>query len=788
MIKNNLKIGFRTLNKNKGFSAINIIGLAIGLASVLLIALWVQNQFQYDNFYKNKDNIYKLMNKTDKNNSVNIHGITMPAAAPALESEFPEVEHAARMLWTEDQLLTYGEENLKAKGNSVDASFIDIFDFHIVKGAKSKALSEPNSIVLTEGFSKSIFGNDNPIGKTVIIKNERPYKVTAVMQDLPSYTDFDFKYLIPIDFERSKNLNSWNNNSLVTYVSLKPHTDVEAFNEKIKPLVTKNADFLKWSSVFLYPMSKVHLYSEFENGVVSGGKIDKVQLVAGIGLLILLIACINFMNLSTARSQKRSREVGVRKVIGAKKNTLIAQFLFESILLAFIAGVLAIFLTVLFLPIFNGLLDKPLQVEWTDPLIWTIGLSFILVTGFLAGIYPAFVLSSFKPIRILKGDSGRPKRFFNLRESLVVVQFAIAIFLIVATMVIRMQIKFGSERSVGYEASQLIEVPAEGDLEKNFESFKNELINQGFAESVTRTGGWTVAEGSGSAGGNFSWEGATADQVSNSFFGIVSTESDFVKTLGLKLTAGRDIDYARIKADSASVLINESAVKRMGIKNPVGKMIKWGNEPLTIVGVISDYILGSPYEEVQPLMVVARNKYLYNIVIRTKENTLMAETIAGIEKITKKFNPLYPFYYKFVDQQFAKKFQDEEQMGSLAFIFSLLAIFISCLGLFGLASYIAETRVKEIGIRKVLGASVAGICAMISKEFIKLVIIGLLLAAPVAWLAMNKWLEGFTYHIDVQWWMLGVAGGLAILIALITVSFQSIKAALVNPVDSLRDE
>lgn len=788
MILNHLKIAIRSLLKNKGFSAINIIGLAIGLASVLLIALWVQNQFLYDNFYKNKENIYKLMNRTDKNNVVNIHGITMPAAAPALESEFPEVEHAARMLWTEDELLTYGEKNLKAKGNAVDPAFIDLFDFHIIAGAKDHALSEPNSIVITEGLAKSIFGNDNPIGKMVLIKNETPHKVTAVMDDLPVYTDFDFKYLKPIDLERSKSLNTWNNNTLITYVSLKPQTNVDSFNEKIKSLVTKNEGYLKWTSVFLYPMSKVHLYSEFENGVVAGGKIDRVRLVGGIGLLILLIACINFMNLSTARSQKRSKEVGVRKVIGARKKTLISQFLFESILLALIAGLVAIALTIVFLPIFNSILDKPLQVAWTNPLIWITGLSFILLTGFLAGVYPAFVLSSFKPIKVLKGDALRPKGLFNLRESLVVIQFAIAIFLIVATMVIRMQIKFGGERTVGYESSQLIEVPAEGDLEKNFKSFKNELVSQGYAESVTRTVGWTIAERSGSAGGNFSWEGATPDQVSNSFFGLISTESDFVKTLGLDLIAGRDIDYARIKADSASILINESAVKQMGIKDPVGKIIKWGDDPLTIVGVISDYILGSPYEEVQPLMVLARDKYLYNIVIRTKANASMSETIAGIEKITKKFNPSYPFYYKFVDQQFAKKFNDEEQMGRLAFIFSLLAIFISCLGLFGLASYTAETRVKEIGIRKVLGASVARICAMLSKEFVKLVIIGLLIASPIAWISMNKWLDGFTYHIELQWWMLAVAGGLAIFIALVTVSSQSIKAAWRNPVDSLKNE
>lgn len=355
-------------------------------------------------------------------------------------------------------------------------------------------------------------------------------------------------------------------------------------------------------------------------------------------------------------------------------------------------------------------------------------------------------------------------------------------------MVIQQQIKFATEREAGYQTSQLIEIPVEGEIEKNYESIKNELINNRYAMDVTRTGGWTIAESSGSSGGNFSWEGATPEQISNSFFKFVTTESDFVKTLGLTLLEGRDIDYARYAADSSSILLNETAVKRMGLGNPVGKYLKWGDENLTIVGVIKDYIIDSPYGDIQPLLVQAGNKYLYNIVIRTNPQVSMSQAVEGLEKIIKKFNPTYPFYYKFVDQQYAQKFHNEQQMGTLAFIFSMLAIFISCFGLFGLASYIAEARIKEIGIHKVLGASVTNICTMLSKDFVKLVIISLVIASPIAWLAMSKWLENFTYRIDMQWWMLAIAGGLAISISLITVSTQSIKAAWKNPVDSLRDE
>jgi len=789
MIKNHLKIARRSLLKNKSFSAINITGLAIGLTAVLLIAIWVQNQFLYDNFYANKAHIYQLMNRTDKDGNVNIHGYTMPAAAPALQQQYPEVEFAARVSWTDEHLFLYEGKSIKSRGFEVDADFLDIFDFPVLYGMKNSMLDEPNSIVLTASFAASLFGYENPINKTITLEDNVPYKVTGVLKDLPTYTDFDFKYLMPLSPERAqKSLNNWNNYSLRTYVTLRENAEVHTFNEKIKPLIRENASYLEWTSIFLYPISKTHLYSRFENGIPVGGKIEQVRLVAGIGFLILLIACINFINLSTARSQKRSKEVGVRKVIGATKKTLVSQFLSESILIAFIAGLISVVLTLISLPLFNRLLDKPLVVDWANPMIWGTGVTFMLITGLLAGVYPAFVLSSFRPIKTLKGIVSISHRPFNFRAGLVVVQFAIAVFLIVATLVIHLQVKFAGEREAGYQTAKLIEIAAEGEIDNDFDALKGELISNRLATHVTRTSGWTVAGGYSSTAMNFSWDGATPEQIDNSFFYMLRTESDFAKTLGLTLSDGRDIDYARVPADSASVLLNETAIKHMGLENPVGKYLKWGDNLYTIVGVVEDYIFNSPYEDVGPLLVLADNQYLHNIVIRSNPQLSMSQNIQGIEKIVKKFNPDYPFSYKFVDEQYAQKFHDQKQMGMLAFIFSMLAIFISALGLFGLASYIAETRIKEIGIRKVLGASIIGISTMLSRDFIKLVVISLLLATPIAWWIMNKWLENFSYRTAISWWVFALAGVAAIAIALLTISGQAIRAALANPVDSLRDE
>lgn len=434
MIRNNIKIAWRSLWKTKGFSAINIIGLSIGMAAVLLIGLWVQHQFLYDNFYPNTENIYKLMNQTEKDGEFNTHGITMGPVAKVLKEEYSEVEYAARYDWSGEELFRYKDKRIKSTGNKVDPDFVRIFDFGVIQSTTDKMLDNPNDIVLTESLAKSLFGDENPLGKTITMGEGELFTVTAVIQDLPEYTDFDFTFLIPLT--SSAENEGWRNMSYITYVSLKEHSNLEAFNKKIKPIVQQHQPILEWTSVFLYPISKTHLYSRFENGISAGGQIEQVRLVAGIGLLILLIACINFINLSTARSQKRAKEVGVRKVIGAGKGNLIGQFLTESLLISIISGIVAIGLSFLALPFFNKILDEPLAFDWVNPLIWISLFFFILITGLLAGSYPAFVLSAFQPVSTLKGLVKKGKHSFGLREVLVIFQFGVAIVLIVATIVV----------------------------------------------------------------------------------------------------------------------------------------------------------------------------------------------------------------------------------------------------------------------------------------------------------------------------------------------------------------
>ena len=788
MIKQHLKIALRNLLKNKGYAVINIMGLAIGMGAVLLIALWVNSQFQYDNFYPKQENIFKLWSSSTDEGKVYVHDITSAPAAKALATNYPEIKYAARLYWASNNLFSYADKKLKAMGNEVDADFIKIFDFDFVQGSAKDALQNPQSIVLMETLAKSIFADENPIGKTVLMNNKSPYLVTAILKDLPSNSSFDFSYLLPLSKETIENSGTnWNTNTYYTFVQLQDGVNLEALNKKIEPLLRTSEPQLDKSSMFLYPFGKMHLYSRFENGKAVGGKIEQVRLVASLGIIILLIACINFMNLATARSQKRSKEVGLRKTVGAKKGTLVQQFLTESILLAFIAGFLAVVLVLLLLPLFNSNFEKPILIDWFNPYLWGASLVLILITGFLAGIYPAFVLSSFSPIRTLKGESSWRKKFFSLREGLVVVQFGVAVVLIATTIVIRLQVKHLDDREIGYNSAQLIEIPVEGDLDQKYKALKAELLNSRYATSVTRTG-WTITTISSTAGGNFSWEGSTPEQVKNSSFVLMRGESDFVKTLGLTLVEGRDIDYANLPADSASIVINEAAIQMMGLKNPIGKTLNWGDQPFTIVGVIKDYLSGSPSYDIKPMFMRASKSFLLNLVVRTNPALSMHDNLQGIEQMIKKFNPDYPFTYKFVDQQIALKVKDQDQMAKLTLSFSLLAIFISCLGLFGLASYIAETRIKEIGVRKVLGASIASISMLLSKDLIKLVAISLFIATPIAWWAVNNWLADFSYRIQVQWWMFALAGCTALLVALFTVSSLAIRAARANPINSLRDE
>ena len=784
MFKNYFKIAWRNLLRHKIFSFINITGLAIGMAAALIIGIWVQNELSYDRFHANKNSLYKLYLRGTGEGNVYTGNITTGPMGNALKNDFPEVKNTARIYWTIERLFSYGDRSIKAKGNDVDKPFLSMFSFPLVKGNAVHALDGTNSIVITENLAHKLFGSEDAINKIITVDNKDSYKITGVLKDLPNNTAFDFNYLVSLEPNENTYGNTWDNYTYNTYVQLQSNTSATVFNNKIKTEFTKYTQQAD-AEMFLYPLSKLHLYSRFENGKPVGGRIEIVRLLLIIAALILLIACINFMNLSTAQSQKRAKEVGVRKVIGAGKARLVFQFLCESVLVAFVAGLFALLIVELSLPAFNQLINKNLLLNLKDPLLW-FGLSvFVIFTGLLAGSYPAFFLSAFKPVKVLKGFAKSIKNPFNPRKILVVTQFSIAIILIISTLIVYHQIKFVENRDKGYNINSLVEVPIEGDIRKNYDLIKNELINKGAVTAMCKNSlGVTV---DGRTQGGYSWDGSKPDDA-NIIFSRVGTDDDFAKTMDLKLSAGRDIDTKAYPSDSTAVLLNETAVKEMRIKNPVGKYINEGGKNLTIVGVFKDFIINSPYNPVSPMIVVATKGWTYNIILRFNQQNSMTNNLRIAEQVFKKYNSAYPFTYHFVDEEYQQKFNDEKQTGTLAALFAGLTIFISCLGLFGLAAYMAENRQKEIGIRKVLGASVHTIVQMLSKEFVVLVIISIIIATPIGWLLMSKWLQNYNYRIKISWQIFALAGFTAIVIAILTVSFHAIKAAIANPVKSLRTE
>ena len=786
MIKNYFKIAFRSLLRNKSFSVINILGLAIGMASAILILLWVQNEVSYDRFHTKENRLYEIWENESRDGELQSGVPTQQLLGPALKKDYPEIENTARIGWNQYILFGNKEKSIKAIGTWADPSFLTMFSFPLLKGDPATALNDPHSIVITEKMARKIFGNDNPVGQPLKFDNSENFTVTGVLKDLPGNTQFDFEFLNSSAFLESKGWidADWTNISIRTFVLLKPKTKAAAVDQKIKNIVKKYSDGRSQSEVFLYPVKQLRLYSKFENGKAVGGRIEIVRIFTLISIFILLIACINFMNLSTARSEKRAKEVGIRKVAGALKKSLIGQFLIESIIISAISGALALLLVQLFLPSFNQITEKQLSIDYGNIRFWLSGIGFILLTGILAGSYPAFFLAAFKPVIVLKGSFKKVNALVTPRKILVVSQFSFAIILVISTIIIVQQIKYAQARKSGYDKNNLAYVFIEGDIQKNYALIKNELISSGTALFVNKT--MAPLTQSWSIGSNLNWQGKVPGARIS--FDRSTTNEDLVKVAGLELVAGRDIDITSFPSDSTACLINESAAREMKFKNPVGQDLF--DDPITwhIVGVIKDFILQSPYEKTRPI-IFKGPKYSANVMnIKFNSDHPMAQNIASTEKILKKYNPAFPFEYHFVDEEYAKKFSDQQLTATLAALFAGLTIFISCLGLFGLATYMAETRIKEIGVRKILGASIMNIATLISKDFVNLVIIAIVIASPIAWYFMNKWLLGFDFRIHISAWVFILAGTVAVFIALVTVSFQSIRAAIVNPVKSLRNE
>lgn len=789
MLKNYLKIAFRNLLRSKGFSIINISGLAIGMASALLILLWIQNEISIDRFHAKTERIYTLNNRDKFNGELWAWNTTPKILAPTVKKDYPEVEDAVRINNT-SFLFTVGDKHLNESGYFTDPGFLSMFTFPLLYGNAKTALNNVDNIVITRKFAKKLFGTDDAIGKIVRVDSSDNFTVTGVLKDLPNNTAFQFEYLMPWSFMKKIGWDDeyWGNNSVRSYVLLKPGVSEAIFDAKIKNVTidhTKNTGDASTTQVFTQPLADKWLYSKSENGKYVGGRIEMVKLFGIIAAFILLIACINFMNLSTARSEKRAKEVGIRKVVGAKKGGLIGQFIGESILIALLAGILAIGLVEISLPFFNDLVDKQLYIDFSKAQYWLFAIGFILFTGFLAGSYPAFYLSSYKPVSVLKGSFKASHSPVTPRKILVVLQFTFAIALIISTIIVEHQIQYAQSRDSGYVKDKLVYTPLQGDVEKNYVLIRNELITSGAAVSVTKS--MSPITQRYSDGWGWKWTGSTPADEKTDFIRMAS-DADFVKTMGVKLIAGRDIDVYKYPTDSTAMLLNEAAVKVMRLKDAIGTTVNADGSEWHVVGVVKDFVYESPYEKVSQLAVMGPKSWFSALHFKLNPAHSTAQDLQLAEQVFKKYNPDYPFDYKFVDESYAAKFKEEKRTGTLAALFAGLTIIISCLGLFGLAAYMAETRIKEIGVRKVLGASVMSITTLLSKDFLKLVVISLVIASPLAWWAMNKWLAGYTYRINIEWWVFVLAGLLSILIAVITVSYQSIKAAIANPVKSLRSE
>jgi putative ABC transport system permease protein len=786
MLKNFFKVTFRNLFRNKGFATINILGLTIGMASSILILLWVQNELSFDRFYDKTDRLYTMYNRDKIDGKLHAWSSTPKIMAVTLKKDYPEVEDAARYN-NITFLLSVGEKRFNLRGAFTDSGFLKMFSLPLSEGDPSHALIGNYNMVITQKLAKKLFGNEDAMGKTVLIDSNSNFTVTAVLKDLPNNTGFEFEYLLPWAFMKKLGWDdeSWGNNSVRTYVLLKPNASHTAFDTKVRTITRSHST--ETEEVFSQPISRFHLYSRDENGQLAGGEIETVRLFIVIACFILLIACINFMNLSTARSEKRAKEVGIRKVAGAYRSGLIAQFIGESIILSFIAFLLAILIVRLSLTGFNRLTGKELALEFANPYFWLFGIGFVLFTGFIAGSYPAFYLSSFAPVKVLKGIFKRANTAITPRKVLVVLQFTFATILIISTITVEQQIEFVRSRDVGYNRENLVYTFTQGDADKNYKLIKQDLLSGGVALSVTRSANPITRRWSDSWG--LSWPGSTEADKKIDFVRLGS-DANFLKTMGVRLKAGRDIDVYNYPTDSTAVMLNETAVNEMRIKDPVGLIIKGLDKDVHVIGVVKDFIIESPFEKKINPMVILGPGLDYFQVIHFKLNPANS-TVSNLQKageIFKKYNPKYPFDFVFADESYAEKFKEQQRTGKLAALFAGLTIFISCLGLFGLATYMAESRIKEIGVRKVLGAGVGTITALLSMDFLKLVLVSFIIASPVAWYAMQSWLQGYTYRINMEWWVFAGAGLLSMLIACLTVSYQAIRAAVANPVRSLRTE
>lgn len=790
MFKNYFKTAFRNLWKNKSYGFLNVFGLGVGIACAALIFLWVEDEVSYNDHNKKKDQLYQVLENQPFEGKTYTFGATPGLLAGAMKEEIPGIKNSCRLTWQQYTLFSLGEKAIYERGFYADSSIFDLFTIPFALGTPENAFPQLHSLVISEKMAKKFFGGQKDIlGKTLKVSNEKEYVVTGVFKDLPLNSTIKFDWLSPFKVyaDQRRWLNEWNSNGIQTFVEVEAKADIAAINKKLYGYI-KSKDTAAAALPFLFSMNDWKLRGKFEEGKQVGGFIKYVRIFTIIAWIILIIACINFMNLATARSEKRAKEVGVRKVLGAGKKTLIGQFIGEAMIMAFLSLLLAVSIIYFVLPGFNKLVEKQLTIGLDNPIHVFSLLLIGLICGLLSGSYPSLYLSSFNPIRVFKGINLKGSFASYIRKGLVVAQFTISIGLIISTIIIYDQLQHMRNRELGFNKENVIQTGVRGDMKNRFPVIKDQLLASGYVENAALSDLNQLYMGSST--GAFSWEGK--DESKDVLVTQDIITPGYLSTMGIQLIKGRDF-YPDSKVDSLNLIVNETfakiLVKDVKRENVIGTIIREDSIKYSVIGVVKDFAFDNMMGEADPLVFRCYPENFGYMYVRLKKHVNVEKAMAKVESIVKTNNPAYPFNYIFMDDEFDRLFKKEMLIGKLSRIFALLAIVITCLGLFGLSAYTAERRTKEIGIRKVLGASVSGITGLLSKDFLKLVIISSLISFPVAWWLINNWfLQDYEYRIRINWWVFIVAAGLALIIALLTISFQAIKAALANPVRSLRSE
>ncbi len=794
MIQNYFKIAWRNLIRNKGYSVINIGGLAVGMAVAIIIGLWIYGEISFNKSFKNHDRIAQVMQHHTINDIRETWKALPPIMGKGLEENFGDnFEYIVQSSWNSNHSLRFDDKVFVRRGNFFQPNVIEMLNLNLLTGSNN-GLKDLNSIMLSESVSEEIFGEKNPMGKILIFDNNINLKVAGVYKDVPENSVFKslniilpWSLFLALNPEIESKTNPWNDGSYIqTYVKLAKNVGFEDVSKKIKDIRYNKGNKLVKSykpEIFLHPMSKWYLYDDFKNGINIGGRIDKIRWFGFIGMFILALACINFINLNTARSEKRAKEVGIRKAIGSNRRQLIAQFFVESILISFIAFATASIMVVLTLPYFNNLVESRISMLSDSPLFWITCIVGSLIIGLMAGFYPALYLSSFRAVNAIKGTfKGRQTESIP-RQVLVISQFTISIVLIIGAMIVSLQINYATNRPVGYNKNGLISISTTKETHNNIDAIRSNLIGSRTIIDMAEASEVITEEWIGYGG--WSWEGMNSNLLSDFKFGNVNY--DYGKTIGWKIKEGRDFSR-NFTSGLTQFILNESAVEYMNLKNPIGKTIKSGNDKAVIVGIVEDLIIESPYEKVKPTIFHLSKGQGSVFLLRLNPTKSIKESLSKVERVFKNYNPLLPFNAYFVDDEFEKKFRNEKLLGKLVNLFAIIAILISCLGLFGLASFAAEQRTKEIGIRKVVGASIFKLWILLSKDFVGLVVLSIIIASPIAYYLMSNWLNDYTYRTDLSFSVFLISGLGALFITLLTVSYQSIKTASANPIKSLKTE